>query len=246
MEASEFFKEDMVELIRTIQKGDEAQARKLIEGGQSLNVHGEERITPLFFLLLKKDREGIRLALKLGADPNVTDPDGDTPLNLLAGSDETELVKVFLDAGADPNSLNRNGEPAMFRTIAHERMDQIELLIQYGADVNLRDRQGRSCFLYCAYLNKYEIAYHLLTEHGADYTVRDRVDSDIAWHIYDGLENNLLNPQYPAHDWALKVKQELIDRGYPWPPLSPREVRWAEGRPNKFDLEARHKEEQEK
>ena len=246
MEASDFFKEDMVELIRTIQKGNEAHARELITGGLSLNVYGNDGITPLFYFLVTRDKPALRLALKLGADPQMPDDDGDNPLALAVGEEDTELVEILLAGESDPNSLDRNGDPVLFEAIGQERLDQLEMLIQYGADVNLRNRSNETSLLHCAYLNKYEIAYHLLTEHGADYTVRDRVDSDIAWHIYDGLENNLLNPQYPAHDWALKVKQELIDRGYPWPPPSPREVRWAEGRPNKFDLEARHKEEQEK
>ncbi len=243
MKVSDFFKEDMVELIRTIQKGDKAQARTLIEGGLSLNVHGEEGITPLFYLMMKKDKPAMRLALCLGADPNMTAPDGASPLGLIAGSDDDEMIRILLEHGADPNTKNRDGEPVMFDAIGMDRLDQIELLIQYGADVNLADRTGANALLYCSYINKYEIAYSLIVSYGADFKIRDATDADIAWMIHDSLTRNLLNPQYPAHGWALKVKQELIDRGYPWPPLSPREVRWAENRPNKFDLEARQKEE---
>ncbi len=71
---------------------------------------------------------------------------------------------------------------------------------------------------------------------------RDKSRSDIAWSVHDKLSNNLLNPEYEAYGWALKVKQQLIDRGVKFPPLSPREVRWKEGKPNRFDIKAREKE----
>ena len=74
-----------------------------------------------------------------------------------------------------------------------------------------------------------------------DYTARNEGRSDIAWRVYNGLSKKLLSPDYPAHGWALKVKQQLIDRGVKFPPPSPREVRWREGNPNQFDIEARDK-----
>jgi len=86
------------------------------------------------------------------------------------------------------------------------------------------------------------IMVHYLIEQGVDYTVRDASHGDIAWNIHESLSENLLNPESPACDWALKVKQQLIDRGVRFPPLSPREVRWKEGKPNRYDIKARKKE----
>jgi len=93
MKLTDFFKPDMVELIRTIEKGDETKARALIEQGLSLNVHGDEGITPLFWLTMKKNKTGMRLALKLGADPNFSSPKGDTPLTMIAGGNDDELLR---------------------------------------------------------------------------------------------------------------------------------------------------------
>ena len=42
MKLTDFFKPELVELIRAIENGDETKAHRLIEQGLSLNVHGDE------------------------------------------------------------------------------------------------------------------------------------------------------------------------------------------------------------
>jgi len=79
-----------------------------------------------------------------------------------------------------------------------------------------------------------------------DYTARDEAGADIAWNVHHGLSKNLLSPEFPAYGWALKVKQQLLDRGVKFPPPSPREIRFREGRPNAWDIEAREKERENK
>jgi len=102
MKLTDFFKPDMVKLIRAIEKGDESQARALIEQELSLNVHGDEGITPLFWLTIQKDKLGMRLAIKLGADPDFADPKGDTPLTLITGGNDDELLLILLEGGGEP------------------------------------------------------------------------------------------------------------------------------------------------
>ncbi len=100
MELTDFFKPDMVALIRAIETGDETQARVLMDTGLSLNVHGNEGITPLFWLTIQKDKPGMRLAIKLGADPDFTDPKGDPPpLTLITGGNDSELLLILLEGG---------------------------------------------------------------------------------------------------------------------------------------------------
>ncbi len=241
MKLTDFFKPDMVELIHAIEKGDENKARSLIEQGLSLNVRGEEGITPLFWLTMKKNKTGMRLALKLGANPNFSTPKGDTPLTMIAGGNDDELLLILLEGGANPNAVDRNGHPVIFAAVAGERMEQIKMLMRFGADINLTSKSGKNSALYAAYINRYKMVHYLI-EQGVDYTARSAGRADIAWLIHDGLSKDLLNPEYPAYDWALKVKQQLIDRGVKFPPLSPREVRWKEGKPNRFDIKAREKE----
>ena len=187
----------------------------------------------------------MRLAIKLGADPDFARPNGDTPITMVAGGNDDELLLILLEGGGDPNAVDRNGDPAIFAAVAYERKGQIDMLIRFGADINLTDRSGANSALHGADLNRYEMVHYLI-EKGADYAARDSLRGDIAWSVHEGLSENLLSPEYPAYGWALKVKQQLIDRGVKFPPPSPLDVRWSEGNPDKYDIRTRRKELQEK
>ena len=241
MKLTDFFKPKMVELILAIEKNDETQAHALIKQGLSLNVHGDEGITPLLWIVMQKNKAGMRLAIKLGADPNFARPNGDTSVTMVAGGNDDELLLILLEGGGDANALDRNGHPAIFGAIEGERFEQIKMLIRFGADINLTNRSSDNSAMYAAAINKFETVHYLIDQ-GVDYTARNKARGDISWDVHDKLSNNLLSPEYPAYNWALKVKQQLIDRGVKFPPLSPREVRWKEGKPNKYDIKAREKE----
>ncbi len=245
MKLTDFFRPGMVELIRAIEKGDETRARKYLKG-VTLNMHGKEGITPLFWLMTHKDKAGMRLAINLGADPNFADPNGDSPVIFAAGANDDELLLILLEGGGDANAVDSDGHPAMFGAVANDRLEQIKMLLRFGADINLTDRSKRNAAMYGAGgINRFEMVHYLI-EQGVDYAARDAGRSDIAWSVHKKLSRNLLSPEYPAYGWALKVKQQLIDRGVKFPPPSPREVRWKEGKPNKYDIKARRKELQEK
>ena len=245
MKLTDFFKPDMVELIRAIEQGNESQAHALIKKGLSLNRHGDEGITPLFWLIMQKDKAAMRLAIKLGADPNFANPNGDGPVTTMSGGNDDEMLLILLEGGGDANAVDSDGHPAMFAAVANERKTQIDMLMHFGADINLTSKSGKNSALYAAYINRYEMVHYLI-EQGADYSVRDAGRADIAWDVHEKLSEELLSPEYPAYGWALKVKQQLIDRGVQFPPLSPREVRRKEGKPNRWDIKAREKERLEK
>ena len=232
MKLTDFFTDDVVALVQAIEKGDETKARQLIAQGATLNLHGDEGITPLFWLLMQKDKPAMRLALKLGANPNLASPNGDTPVTLAAGGSDAEFLLILLEGGGDPNAVDRNGYPALFGAISQERPELMKMLIRFGADINLTNRSEENSVLHAASLNKYEIVHYLI-EQGADYAARDSVRTNVPWEVHFKLSNNLLSPQYPAYGWALKVKQQLVDRGVVFPPLSPDEVREKERRGEK-------------
>lgn len=244
MEANDFFEPRQVELLEAIQRGEKAKARSLLEENLALNTRGNDGITPLFWLIMQKDHEAVELALELGADPNFPDDNGDTPVTMMAGGDDNRMLTLLLKHGGAPNSTNRNGKPALFGAISQERWDNLKTLLEYGADADVTDRTGKTSVQYAAVLNQFEVAHYLI-EHGADYRKRDSTGGDVAWEIHDKLENNLLNPEADAYDWALKVKEQLQDRGVEFPPPSPREVRIREGRPNRWDKEAMQQEKRE-
>jgi hypothetical protein len=241
MKLSDFFEPEMIELITAIEKGNESKAQEFLERGLSLNVHGNEGITPLFWFIVNKDKAAMRLAIQRGADTRFARPNGNTPITMVAGGDDDEMLLILLEGGANPNAVDHNGHPVMFATVENSRKTQLDMLIKFGADINLMDRSSANSALYGSDINRYEMVHYLI-ELGVDYAARDSLRGDIAWNVHEGLSEELLSPEFPAYGWAVKVKQQLIDRGVKFPPPSPREVRWQEGKPNKYDIEARLKE----
>ena len=225
MKATEFFETEQVRLLEAIQKGDESLARRILENEDvKLNARGKDDITPLFWLMMQKDHEAVERALKLGADPNLKAGNGHNPVTFMAGGNDPEMLQLLLEHGGDPNSKDADGEPALFSAIGQERWENIKTLLEYGADPNLTDGPNRSSAHYAAMLNKFEIV-HFLIERGADYTNRNDAGGDIAWIIHEGLTENLINPDFPSYEWALKVKKQLQERGVEFPPPSPEEIR---------------------
>ncbi|KXI21235.1 hypothetical protein [Photobacterium sanguinicancri] len=112
----------------------------------------------------------------------------------------------------------------------------VEWMVEEVADLTriLTDKRNVNSAHYALYINNFEVAHYLM-ELGADHAGRTPGGSDMAWQIHDSLSNILLDTDTDAYKWAVKVKQQLIDRGVSFPPLSPKEVRvkWAEeGREN--------------
>ncbi|WP_409310406.1 ankyrin repeat domain-containing protein [Pectobacterium sp. B1J-3] len=231
MRASELFEPSVVAVLESIQKGDEAVARHQLSQGVNLNIQGKEGITPLLWLIYEtKNKKAVTLALKLGVDPNYKDGFGDSAVNSVAGAKDPDWLRIVLDVGGDPNAIGRLGQPAIFGAIGEERWADIKLLVERGADLNLVSGTKVNSAHYAAYLNKYEIVYWLI-EQGADINIYDETGSNLAFTVEDSL--SIMSTKSPHYPWALKVKQQLLDRGVKFPPLLPAEVRerWEKGEP---------------
>lgn len=224
MKLNDFFDRDTASLINAIDKLDRKQANDLIKSGVGLNVHGDEGITPLFWLLINGNYNSIKLALELGADPNYKALDGRHTVPSIAGSKNDDLLRLLLEFGGNPNALDLDGYPAIFSSISIENWKQINLLIKAGVDLNNTDKSNENAPLYAASLNKFEISYKLI-EIGASYRTASTSGGTIANRIDQKLSKNLLNPKFNAYKWAIKTKELLISKGIRFPPYSPKEIR---------------------
>ncbi|WDE06297.1 ankyrin repeat domain-containing protein [Thalassomonas viridans] len=224
MKAEEFFTSEMVLLLKTIKQGNGEKAKSMINDGLKLNSHGDEGITPLFWLMLDKDLQAIELALTLGADPNFTTPDGRHPVASVVGEGNDDILALLLKFGGDANAVDLDGEPAIFSSIGADNWQQINMLIDAGADLNKTNKSAENSILHAAYLNKFEIIYKLKGL-GGDFHLPSAGGVTLAWQIHDKLSRNMLNPEYEAYSWAIKTKDFLIEKGINFPPLSPEQVR---------------------
>ncbi|HCD14920.1 MULTISPECIES: ankyrin repeat domain-containing protein [Shewanella] len=232
MDAEQFFKPEMVQLIKHIQQGREKEARAMIVEGLDLNMHGEEDITPLLWLITQNDKHAIKLALELGADPNFPQADGGNVITFVAGGKDIELLEILLAAGGDANSIDHNREPAVFQAIGESNIEAVRVLQKYGADLNAIDASEINSALHAAFINQWELVYFILN-HGGDYRQYSNGGVDLAWIIHDIEQKKLFNANSDNYQWLLKVKAFLLEQGVRFPPPSPAEVqtRWAkEGR----------------
>jgi uncharacterized protein len=111
--------------------------------------------------------------------PNVNDPLTWTPLLSLAISwSAPALVRELLDAGASPNYEATDGFPAVYAALSSNRADRhelIELLLERGADPDARGFNDYTP-LHVAVQQRDERAMRLLLTHGADASVKTRID----------------------------------------------------------------------
>ncbi|MBD0413796.1 ankyrin repeat domain-containing protein [Oryzicola mucosus] len=148
--------------VAAIASGEEAQARKLLEGNAAFLADPQP-----FFIAVRQARPAIaRLALALGLSPDVETRDGVRPLHEAAGVNALEIVRLLVEAGAEVDAVerrygstplgwaNHNGADAVLAYLAAlsgdvcglcqaARLEQLEVLLQADAGLaNTRTRSG--------------------------------------------------------------------------------------------------------
>ena len=237
MKAELFFTAEMVNLLHAIQRKDEITAKLLIKQGVNLNVHGDEGITPLLWLIMQKDAAAVELALQLGADANFPamvkinreGPKPAQPLAILAGDGDNKLFSMLLKYGADPDSRDEStGRPAIFNIVGHDNWEQFQLLLKAGADINARDNTNRNAALYAATLLKYDFVVKLL-ELGIDFNEPNKGGVTLAHAIETIFEDNRRNSNFKISENVYTAKKMLETKGVTFPPPTPKEVKAQQG-----------------
>jgi len=87
-----------------------------------------------------------------------------------------DLVRVqqLLDEGVSPREHDISGMSCLQYAGYHGHVDVLQLLLCNGADVNQKDMQYRDTALHDATANSHLEAVHVLLEHGADWTLKNK------------------------------------------------------------------------
>lgn len=138
---SDVFKDPrVVALLHAVEHQDAVAAKRLISSGADVNAVGVQAITPLSWLLDRRDNNAVELLLKLGADPNkITVLDNEIgapqPMWAAAAAGQKEALQLMLDHGGNPNLVFGNNSLLM-NAVQEGHLDCAELLLQRGADIN--------------------------------------------------------------------------------------------------------------
>ena len=120
----------MNELLRASIRGDEVEAKRLLDHGADVNAKNEFQTTPLHEA---RNEAIVKLLLVHGADVNARDQWQNTPLRLARNG---AIMKLLLDHGADVNARDEYQQTPLL----HHAWDEaiVKLLLDHGADVNAR------------------------------------------------------------------------------------------------------------
>jgi len=105
----------------------------LIAHGADVNAQGSSGATPLFWAVMRDQKDDVKFLLDHGANPNLADAYKDTPLICAVQLGFESLVEPLVDKGADVNAIDET--PSRALTYAkHKDEDTAEsILKKHGA-----------------------------------------------------------------------------------------------------------------
>lgn len=183
-------------------KGDSRRIDQLIHEGVAVDVPGKEGVTPLWWAMRVRNKEGFRHLLERGADPNARLSVADCIMDVAAGEKDPEFLRLALAHGADPNLANGDWQaPPIFYAVRKFNLASIRILIASGADLNVRNDGGQTPLVLAAVFARYEYVFVMLRA-GADPTVSSpngRVS------LVNEIAGRHIDPNHDAYIWREKV-----------------------------------------
>ena len=106
----------------------------LVAHGADVNLRGITGTTPLFWSVLRDQKDDEKFLLDHGADPNLANAFGDTPLICAVQLGYLSLVAPLVDKGADVNAQNQGQMRALGFAMSNPNDDSIvDYLKKHGA-----------------------------------------------------------------------------------------------------------------
>ena len=105
----------------------------LIAHGADVNAQGTSGATPLYWAVMRDEKDDVKFLLDHGANPNLTDAYKDTPLICAVQLGYESLVQPLVDKGADVNAMDQTLKRALTYAI-HKDEDTAEAILKkHGA-----------------------------------------------------------------------------------------------------------------
>lgn len=142
-----------------------ALARRLLEGGASLQARDRLGATPLSRAAKSGDAQIVELFLERGADIDARDLDGSTALFLAAEAGRRAAVQTLVAHGANVNLPGRSGITPVAAAAFMGDEPLVRLLLDKGADANVVDATGKSAICYAASRGFPAVVRQLLDSH---------------------------------------------------------------------------------
>jgi len=207
-------------LAEAAERGNVRTMERLVKEGADVNYAGRLGITPAWWAIRNRNKQGFAWLLAHGANPNPV-VQTITIMEMAAGYADSEFLEIALPYKPNLNRVNYATYKSPIDTaIEGRRQRNLELLIKAGADLNQKDQNSPAAMAMA--LAFYDFAL-LMLQAGAD-TSRvipagpNKGQNELAWMI----SNRIINPDTDAYEWRERVIRFLKTKGITAerPPLS--------------------------
>ena len=144
--------------------------RLLLDHGVNVNVHYDDRNTPLHFAAAEGHLEIVRLLLEHKADVGSLNGKGSTPLHRASAGRRDgciDIVRLLLDHDANVNIHDNHRNTPLHFAVSKGSLEVVRMLLEHKADVNALNEEG-STPLHRAFEHWRGDIVWLFVNHGAD------------------------------------------------------------------------------
>jgi ankyrin repeat protein len=130
-------------LIEFAFKGNLPELQQLVSAGVSVNVHDDQKRTPLMWASFNGHTPVVGYLLEQGAKVDAKDVSGRTALMYASSGPFKETVALLLKQGADVDIQGTlEGFTALMTAAAEGQLEVVRLLLVHGANSELKDLDG--------------------------------------------------------------------------------------------------------
>jgi ankyrin repeat protein len=105
----------------------------LLSKGADVNARAASGATPLFFAILRDQKDDAQIFIDHGADVNLPDAYGDTVLDCALHLQYGSLIQLLVDHGADVNAVDQSGQRPLTYAMKMDDHKWADLLKRHGA-----------------------------------------------------------------------------------------------------------------
>jgi ankyrin repeat protein len=105
----------------------------LVEKGADVNAQASSGATPLFWAVMREQRDELQYLIDHGANVNAADAYGDTILGMVLHMQYTSMIQILLDHGADVNAVDQSGHRPLSFALSMDDHRWADVLKKHGA-----------------------------------------------------------------------------------------------------------------
>ncbi len=105
----------------------------LVSKGADVNAKAASGATPLFFAVLRDQKDDAQILIDHGADVNIPDAYGDTILDCALHLQYGSMIQLLVDHGADVNAVDQSGHRPLSYALGMDDHKWADLLKKHGA-----------------------------------------------------------------------------------------------------------------